>query len=392
MTQAVVKLLDEKLVLYLRDNSKSWYARFSYKRVVYQKSMLTVDPAVAKDRATKWYYKRQVELEHGIAPAIKKNRFETVAQLAMTSYKTSRRSRSYVVGVEKILDKSVIPLIGKMDICDVSHKTWEEYKQHVSPRKLSPTTLHQHENAIKIVITHAYKLGLIKNIPRFVNDINLNKDATPRTWFDKTQLEVMLKGARENIIKLEKTRWHEDAQELLDFIEIGVYSGLRIGELKSIRFRDIEMVDSGQTDDPVETDDDLFQPASYLIIKNIMGKRGTGTCRVNYEATPAFARIWERRIGLEQDYHTSDELLFVKYHRDMFRELLIKLNLRYTDDRPRKKRDLGSLRSTYACHRILAGVDVYLIARNMRTSVQMIENHYSRWLSPMLMNVNRYIR
>jgi hypothetical protein len=41
-----------------------------------------------------------------------------------------------------------------------------------------------------------------------------------------------------------------------------------------------------------------------------------------------------------------------------------------------------SLRHTYICFRLLQGVPVYDIAANCRTSVEMIQNHYARWLSP----------
>lgn len=41
--------------------------------------------------------------------------------------------------------------------------------------------------------------------------------------------------------------------------------------------------------------------------------------------------------------------------------------------------------ATYIAFRILQGVPVYDIARNCRTNVAMIENHYARFLSPRLL-------
>jgi len=38
------------------------------------------------------------------------------------------------------------------------------------------------------------------------------------------------------------------------------------------------------------------------------------------------------------------------------------------------------LRNTYICFRLLNGVPIYDVAKNTRTSVVMIERHYSKYL------------
>jgi hypothetical protein len=44
------------------------------------------------------------------------------------------------------------------------------------------------------------------------------------------------------------------------------------------------------------------------------------------------------------------------------------------EGRPRKA---YSLRHTYICLRLMEGADIYQIAKNCRTSVEMIEKHYA---------------
>jgi hypothetical protein len=46
-------------------------------------------------------------------------------------------------------------------------------------------------------------------------------------------------------------------------------------------------------------------------------------------------------------------------------------------DRQGNRRSAYSLRHTYSCLRLLEGADIYQIAKNCRTSVEMIEKHYA---------------
>ncbi|UIK04831.1 hypothetical protein [Neorhizobium galegae] len=59
----------------------------------------------------------------------------------------------------------------------------------------------------------------------------------------------------------------------------------------------------------------------------------------------------------------------------MFNNLLDRQNLKL--DRDGKPRTAYSLRHTYICLRLMEGADVYAIAKNCRTSVEMIEKFYA---------------
>jgi hypothetical protein len=46
-------------------------------------------------------------------------------------------------------------------------------------------------------------------------------------------------------------------------------------------------------------------------------------------------------------------------------------------DREGTPRTAYSLRHTYICMRLMEGADIYQVAKNCRTSVEMIENYYA---------------
>ena len=59
----------------------------------------------------------------------------------------------------------------------------------------------------------------------------------------------------------------------------------------------------------------------------------------------------------------------------MFNQVLDKAGLKY--DRDGQPRTSYSLRHTYICLRLMEGADIYQIAKNCRTSVEMIEKFYA---------------
>ena len=66
-------------------------------------------------------------------------------------------------------------------------------------------------------------------------------------------------------------------------------------------------------------------------------------------------------------------MVFPGNHIKMFNKLLDRTKLKF--DRDGKPRTAYSLRHTYICMRLMEGADIYQIAKNCRTSVEMIEKH-----------------
>jgi len=62
-------------------------------------------------------------------------------------------------------------------------------------------------------------------------------------------------------------------------------------------------------------------------------------------------------------------------HRELFKQVLREEELQI--DREGQRRTAYSLRHTYICLRLMEGADIYQIAKNCRTSVEMIEKYYA---------------
>ena len=67
--------------------------------------------------------------------------------------------------------------------------------------------------------------------------------------------------------------------------------------------------------------------------------------------------------------------VFPGNHLKLFNRILKGAGLKL--DRDGRPRTAYSLRHTYICLRLMEGADIYQIAKNCRTSVEMIEKHYA---------------
>ena len=66
---------------------------------------------------------------------------------------------------------------------------------------------------------------------------------------------------------------------------------------------------------------------------------------------------------------------------NIFRNLMVRSSMR--KDSGGLNRTLYSLRHTYATFALASGIDIHTLARQMGTSVNMIERHYSKMTATM---------
>jgi len=85
---------------------------------------------------------------------------------------------------------------------------------------------------------------------------------------------------------------------------------------------------------------------------------------------------------LERNKPKPTDRLFPNEFKKMFNGILEENNLKF--DRHGKARTAYSLRHSYICFRLLEGADIYQVAKNCRTSVEMIEKHYAAHLKDMI--------
>jgi integrase len=150
-------------------------------------------------------------------------------------------------------------------------------------------------------------------------------------------------------------------EEMHDYVLFMVNTGLRPDEARRLEFRDVEIFEdrgSGET----------------ILEISVRGKRGVGYCKSMPGAVLPFERLRERLEKQHGKVEPTDPLFTVN-HRELFNAILDEEKLK--TDREGNRRTAYSLRHTYICFRLTEGADIYQVAKNCRTSVEMIEKFYA---------------
>ena len=166
---------------------------------------------------------------------------------------------------------------------------------------------------------------------------------------------MLYTATRANVRASQDRPWKHQAEQLHDMVLFMANTGVRPDEVRRIEFRDVSIIDDEQTGETI----------LEIVVR---GKRGVGYCKSMPGAVMPFKRLQARNSPQPTDR------LFPHDHKKQFNRLLAETGLKF--DREGNRRTLYSLRHSYTSFRLLEGADIYQIAKNCRTSVEMIEKHY----------------
>jgi integrase len=177
-----------------------------------------------------------------------------------------------------------------------------------------------------------------------------------RAWFSPEEYKRLYQATRERARNPKKERWRGECEQFHDYVLFMVNTGLRPDEAGQLQYRDVSVVFDGDTDE-------------RILEIEVRGKRGVGYCKSMPGAVVPFQRLQKRNNSKPAD------LIFGAVQRELFNTILDELDLK--KDREGNARTAYSLRHTYICMRLMEGADIYQIAKNCRTSVEMIEKYYA---------------
>ena len=255
-------------------------------------------------------------------------------------------------------------------------------------RPPSPNTLRREYSALRQIFSFARERGDISTLQLPVikspkSDKKRRPSFTPKQWKHLIQVaknrshtktlwsELSAKQMENGIIGINKHQLRQ-RKLLLEYILIMGNSGMRTMEAANLKWKDI--------------DDFTARSGKEFPRLSVYGKGKRRQLVANPSVKRYLGRIKDRQEKYSQEHNFEfngyDEHVFsdeygtqIKSFRNGFNALLIEANLR--TNTLGEKRSPYSLRHTYATFRIMYGhVDVYELAINMGTSVEMIERYY----------------
>ena len=394
------ELLGGKLHVYKRDNSSFWQCSTFLGGKNYRVSTKEESLAQAKDFAEDWYLglkgkARAGELKHGKTFKFAAAQFRKEYE-ALTA---GERNPKYVEGHWARLKNHLGPFFDDKVLSEITPGLVQEYRVHRAtsrkhpdtnePIRPSRTTMHHEIVTLRHVMNTAERHGWVPFVPNLRPPYNSSGKISHRAWFSPEEYKQLYTATRERAKNPPKLRWRWACEQMHDFVLFMVNTGLRPDEAWRLEFRDVEIVDD---DDTNET----------ILEISVRGKRGVGYCKSMPGAVLPFKRLRDRGRPEESEGrrhrspikkgaaspHADDDLpigegrltrptdrLFPYVHKELWNKILDELELK--KDREGKPRTSYSLRHTYITMRLMEGADIYQVAKNCRTSVEMIEKYYA---------------
>ena len=386
MAEAVHEILGGEVQLFRRPNSSRWHCRASIGGKQHRHSTKQSSLAQAKDVAEDWYLTLKGKAARGEIKTGKT--FKQAAERFMVEYKlltAGQRSPLYVQRHQERLDLYLIPFFGNKVLGEISSGMIQDYRvermteggvvkrkrrdsDNSGPRTRngkapSRSTLHQEMVCLRQVLKLARRHGWLELMPDLSDPYGRSGKISHRAWFSPEEYKALYEASGKRAENPKKERWRTACQDMHDYILFQANTGLRPDETRRLEVRDIEIVK--------ET------PRSEKILHiAVRGKRGTGWAKSMPGAVYPFLRMKERhKLG-------PTDLLFPKIQRELFNALLGDLKMK--KDREGTPRTTYSLRHTYISMRLLEGADIYQVAKNCRTSVEMIEKYYASHIKDMI--------
>jgi integrase len=395
-------LMDGALHVYRRENSRYWQCSTYLSSRNHRQTTKEASLAAAKDFARDWYMERCVEdrqrrrggvalldspvppLTAGPGAATDGRRRQTLtgpsfedAAKAFTSefeiITLGERNADYVSSKSDHIRIHLLPFFGNTALEDITAGKVQEYRAHRQTSRVNPktgkpkrparATLHSEMVTLRQILKTANRKGWIAALPDMTAPYKTSGKISHRAWFSPDEYKLLYKATGERAKNPKKERWRTACEDMHDFVLFMVNSGLRPDEALHIQKRDIEIEQDGPNNERI----------LHIAVR---GKRGVGYCKTMPGAVLPFQRIVKRH-NLK-----PESLLFPTIQRELFNAILAELNMK--KDREGNPRTTYSLRHTYICFRLMEGADIYQIAKNCRTSVEMIEKYYAAHIKNML--------
>ena len=366
---ATHELIGGKLHVYRRENSRFWqcssFLAGRNRRATTKEVSLDRAKALAED----WYIALRVKDRAGELKIGKT--FREAAERFLAEYPVltqGERSPTWVKQKDQKLRVIVLPFFGDKVLTDITAGLIQDYRIHRATtcktgKPAARSTVHHEIVLIRQVLKTANRHGWLPYLPDLTVPYKTSGKITHRAWFSPEEYKRLYEATRKRAANPPKPRWKWECEQLHDYVLLMVNTGLRPDEMARLEYRDVEIVEDRAT-------------GETILEISVRGKRGVGYCKSMPGAVLPFERLKKRNKPQQTDR------LFPKTHRELFNAILDEEGLK--KDREGLPRTAYSLRHTYICLRLMEGADIYQIAKNCRTSVEMIEKFYAAHIKNMI--------
>ncbi len=384
------ELLGGKVRIYQRASGGVWQCSSCINGTRLRISTKQTSLELAKDFAEDWFFTSMGKSRAGLLTSDKT--FAQAAAHFLREYAAlteGQRNQRWSEGFEIRLRLYLLPFFGPLGVSQVTAGKVQEYRVHrvtasLNGRPPARSTMHHELVTIRQVLKTAIRHGWLDHLPDLTPPYKTQGKIVHRPWFSPAEYKQLYTATREYAYKPIHEHYRWNAAQVHDFVLFMANTGLRPDEAKNLQHRDVTIVEDEAT-------------GQRILEIEVRGKRGIGYCKSMPGAVMPYQRLLARpKPGLPQgkrarrrrgenpkeppilskvEHPQPTDPVFPGNHIKLFNGLLKRINLK--EDRDGNKRTAYSLRHTYICMRLMEGADIYQVAKNCRTSVEMIQKFYA---------------
>jgi integrase len=379
-----VRLMNGDALLYKRLQSSQWQVRFKLANNKWHSTTTNTDDIEqAKINAIAIVETIKIKTDAGLALTTK-----TFKQIALDEVKNMTSAinnntgrycyRDYIFAINKYL----IPFFGAYEVEKITTEMLADFDAwRITEMGKVPvaSTKRNHASAYIRVVTLARERGHVAH-NRAVPLLDAKgKKSQPRPAFSKEEIKELLCYTE----TWQKSSYTERTRQMrtlcVAYIEFLVNTGVRHGtEALRLRWKHLQWHWIGNK--------------KYLRIW-VSGKTGPRHLIAKHEVIRVFERLmrWHKlgytgfngviEAKLDKAIFCLPDNTQISNMENIFRNLMMRSGMR--KDSGGLNRTLYSLRHTYATFALARGIDIHTLARQMGTSVGMIERHYSKMTATM---------
>ena len=385
--------LNTNIAIYKRQRSNLYQTRFklSKSNIWIRKSCKTSDKAEAITTSWKLLYEYEAMEKHNLPITTRK--FKTIALEVIKQLQTEIDNGTAKVIFKDyiaVLNNYLIPFFGKFDMasCKNEFNNFDSYRLAKHNRNtISKSTIKTHNAALHRVYQLAKEQGYITKIPKLKNNGTKTKS---RKAFSNVEHNAIIKKLRHWYKKIQFGNQHKNyktsnknrtkmmRQLLYDYVLVISNCGMRHGtETSNLKWKDIDFYIDYKT------------KKKYLRI-TVNGKIGERVLIARDVATAYIERIKNRDAELAN--YTLEELFDLKLDKHVFRlangtkvssENLSDCFRYFLKQNGFAEKPLYAWRHTYCTYSISKGISEEIVAKNLGTSVRMLDAHYNQITSEM---------
>lgn len=362
------------LVQVYRRGDRTWHCSATIEGRQHRASTRQESLANAKEVAEDWYLTLAAKKQGGIPRAALAlvgrigggKTFSDAARQFIREFEVRAqgvRSPVYVDQHKRRLRLYLEPFFGKMRLADITPGTVQEYRlwraeqtQAKTGKHPARNTIHQEIVVLRQTLKTAVRHRWLDSMPDLSDPFRAPSKISHRAWFSPEEYKKLYQATRARVKNPKNNRYIWHYGQLHDFVLFMANTGLRPDEAYRLEYRDVTV-----------TKDDAT--GETILVIAVRGKRGVGYCKSMPAAVFPFQRLKKRNNGQPTDR------LFPQDHHGLLNAILEEEGLKF--DREGQRRTSYSLRHTYICLRIMEGANVWQVAKNCRTSVEMIEKYYA---------------